>query len=54
MSLHLEGQTAIVTGAMRGIGLAIARRLHAEGARIVIWDLAVDSWDSTAAGFEPA
>ncbi|WP_411563379.1 SDR family NAD(P)-dependent oxidoreductase [Pseudomonas shirazensis] len=54
MSLHLEGQTAIVTGGMRGIGLAIARRLYAEGARIVIWDLAVDSWDSTAAGFEPA
>ncbi|MGG5289866.1 SDR family NAD(P)-dependent oxidoreductase [Pseudomonas shirazensis] len=53
MSLHLEGQTAIVTGGMRGIGLAIARRLHAEGARIVIWDLAVDDWDTAAAGFEP-
>ncbi|MFF7707867.1 SDR family oxidoreductase [Pseudomonas sp. NPDC007930] len=52
MSLYLQGQTAIVTGGMRGIGLGIAKRLHAAGARIVIWDLAVDSWAADA-GFEP-
>jgi 3-oxoacyl-[acyl-carrier protein] reductase len=53
MNRYLEGQTAIVTGGMRGIGLGIARRLHAAGANIVIWDLAVDGWNSEQNGFEP-
>ena len=35
----LEGRTAIVTGGARGIGLAIARRYVAEGARVVIADI---------------
>lgn len=53
MSQYLQGQTAIVTGGMRGIGLAIAQRLHAAGAQVVIWDLAVDGWNSLEKGFEP-
>ncbi|MEY9964326.1 NAD(P)-dependent dehydrogenase (short-subunit alcohol dehydrogenase family) [Streptacidiphilus sp. MAP12-16] len=35
MDMHLTGKTAIVTGASRGIGLAVTRALVAEGARVV-------------------
>jgi len=37
--MGLENKVAIVTGAARGIGKAIARKLSQEGARIVICDL---------------
>ena len=36
MDLGLRGKTAIVTGASRGIGLAIARALHREGVALAI------------------
>jgi 2-dehydro-3-deoxy-L-rhamnonate dehydrogenase (NAD+) len=35
---RLDGQAALVTGAGSGIGAGIARRLHAAGARIAIFD----------------
>ena len=36
----LQGKVALVTGASRGIGLAIAKRLGSAGARIVVMDMA--------------
>jgi len=34
----LEGQTVLVTGAAQGLGAAIARHLHARGARLILMD----------------
>jgi len=36
--VDLSGRTAAVTGGARGIGRAIANRLHASGASVAIWD----------------
>ena len=39
MSFDLEDQGAIITGAARGIGLAVARRFAELGVRVSGWDL---------------
>jgi 3-oxoacyl-[acyl-carrier protein] reductase len=36
---RFAGQVAVITGGASGIGLAVARRLVAEGARVSAWDI---------------
>ena len=38
----LEGKTAVITGAARGIGKAIALKFASEGANIAFTDLVID------------
>lgn len=46
---QLNGKTAIVTGGVSGIGLAVAETLAASGARISVWDLKKEAVDATVA-----
>ena len=39
---RLEGRTALITGAARGIGLAFAKAYVSEGARVSIGDIDVE------------
>ncbi len=45
---RLEGRIALVTGAARGIGAAIARRFTGEGAKVIVNDLDLASAEKTA------
>jgi 3(or 17)beta-hydroxysteroid dehydrogenase len=47
---RVEGKTAIVTGAARGLGEAIARLLAREGAKVAITDILEDVGEKTAEG----
>ena len=50
---ELTGSTAVISGAARGIGLAIATALHAAGATVIIADIDVDSATRSAAQLGP-
>jgi 3-oxoacyl-[acyl-carrier protein] reductase len=43
--LDVKGRVAVVTGGASGIGLAIAHRLLASGARLSLWDASAEALD---------
>jgi NAD(P)-dependent dehydrogenase (short-subunit alcohol dehydrogenase family) len=45
---RLDGRVAVITGAASGIGLATARRFAAEGARVVVVDINLDTGKAAA------
>jgi NAD(P)-dependent dehydrogenase (short-subunit alcohol dehydrogenase family) len=48
LTKRLDGRVAVITGGASGIGLATARRLSAEGARVVVADLDTDTGERVA------
>jgi len=46
--MRLQGRIAFVTGAGQGNGAAIARGLAAEGAKLIVTDIALDTAERTA------
>lgn len=51
---RLDGEVAIISGAARGIGAAVARLFVAEGARVIVGDVREREGASTADGLGPA
>jgi NAD(P)-dependent dehydrogenase (short-subunit alcohol dehydrogenase family) len=54
MDLHLAGKRAIITGGSRGIGLAVAKSLAAEGVDVALVSRSQPDLDGAASGFTAA
>jgi NAD(P)-dependent dehydrogenase (short-subunit alcohol dehydrogenase family) len=52
--IDLTGRTAVVTGGAQGLGLAIARRIAASGAKVSLWDMDAGQLAEAVAGLGPA
>jgi 3-oxoacyl-[acyl-carrier protein] reductase len=52
--IDLAGRVAVVTGGARGIGLAVAQRAAASGAKLALWDLDAAALAEAAAGLPGA
>jgi 3-oxoacyl-[acyl-carrier protein] reductase len=46
-----SGRAAIITGGARGIGLATAKRLHASGAKVSLWDMDIERLEKVKSDF---
>jgi len=51
-SIDLKNRTAIVTGGARGVGFAIAKRMLASGATVVLWDVDASALDEAGAALQ--
>ena len=51
--MNVSGRTALVTGAGSGIGAAVARRLAAAGAHVILADLSLDAVEALARKLGP-
>jgi 3-oxoacyl-[acyl-carrier protein] reductase len=46
-----SGRAAVITGGARGIGLATAKRLHASGAKVSLWDMDMECLEKVKSDF---
>lgn len=52
--MELKDRFAIITGAARGIGKAIAEKFSEEGASVALWDIDLDSAEDVADALDPS
>lgn len=51
---RFSGRNAIITGGASGLGLAVARRIRAEGGQVALWDLNADALAAAAGQVDAA
>jgi NAD(P)-dependent dehydrogenase (short-subunit alcohol dehydrogenase family) len=52
--MEMEGLAAVITGAGRGLGKAIAERFFQEGARVALWDIDLEAVKQVRDGLDPS